>query len=101
MNTAELVSIVVEKANVTKKEAAAVVKSLTRIIHESLKKHGEIKIARLGTFRVLAMKARNGANPRTLDKMIIPAMKLPRFRAAKALKDAVKGVETKSGKKKK
>jgi nucleoid DNA-binding protein len=47
------------------------------------------------------MKARNGVNPRTLGKMKIPAMKLPRFRAAKALNDAVKGVETKSGKKKK
>ncbi len=101
MNTAELVSIVVEKANVTKKEAAAVVKSLTRIIHESLKKHGEIRIAGLGTFRVLDLKARNGVNPRTLGKMKIPAMKSPRFRAAKALKDAVKGVEKKSGKNKK
>ncbi len=101
MNTAELVSIVVEKANVTKKVAAAVVKSITGAIHESLKKHGEIKIAGLGTFKVLAMKARNGVNPRTLRKMKIPAMKLPRFRAAKALKDAVKGVEKKSGKKKK
>jgi DNA-binding protein HU-beta len=101
MNTAELVSIVVEKANVTKKVAAAVVQSITGAIHESLKKHGEIKISGLGTFKVLAMKARNGVNPRTLRKMQIPAMKLPRFRAAKALKDAVKGVETKSGKKKK
>jgi len=101
MNTAELVSTVVEKANVTKKVAAEVVKSLTRIIHESLKKHGEIKISGLGTFWVLDLKARNGVNPRTLGKMKIPAMKLPRFRAAKALKETVKGVETKSGKKKK
>ena len=101
MNTAELVSIVVEKANVTKKVAAAVVKSITGAIHESLKRHGEIRIAGLGTFKVLAMKARNGVNPRTLRKMKIPAMKLPRFRAAKALKETVKGVETKSGKKKK
>jgi hypothetical protein len=50
---------------------------------------------------VLELKARNGVNPRTLRKMKIPAMKLLRFRAAKSLKDAVKGVETKSGKKKK
>ena len=101
MNTPEVVSSVAENANLSKKEATAVVKSLTRIIHESLKKHGEIRIAGLGTFWVLELKARNGVNPRTLRKMKIPAMKLPRFRAAKALKDAVKGVETKSGKKKK
>jgi DNA-binding protein HU-beta len=101
MNTAELVSSVVEKANVTKKEAVAVVKSITGVIHESLKRHGEIRISGLGTFWVLKMKARNGVNPRTLGKMKISAMKLPRFRAAKALKAAVKGVEKKSGKKSK
>ena len=101
MNTPEVVSSVAENANLSKKVATAVVKSLTRIIHESLKKHGEIRIAGLGTFWVLDMKTRNGVNPRTLGKMKIPAMKLPRFRAARALKDAVKGVETKSGKKKK
>jgi len=99
MNTAELVSSVAENANLSKIEAAAVVKSITGAIHESLQKHGEIRIAGLGTFKVLEMKARNGVNPRTLGKMKIPAMKSPRFRAAKALKDAVKGVEKKSGKK--
>ena len=101
MNTAELVFSVAENANVTKKVAAAVVEALTGVIHESLKKYGEIRIVGLGTFWVLDMKTRNGVNPRTLGKMQIPAMKLPRFRAAKALKDAVKGVEKKSGKKKK
>jgi len=101
MNTPEVVSSVAENANLSKKEVTAVVKSLTRIIHESLEKHGEIRIAGLGTFWVLELKARNGVNPRTLGKMKIPAMKLPRFRPAKALKETVKGVETKSGKKKK
>ncbi len=101
MNTPEVVSSVAENANLSKKVATAVVKSLTRIIHESLKKHGEIRIPGLGTFWVLDLKARNGVNPRTLGKMKIPAMKLPRFRAAKALKETVKGVETKSGKKQK
>ncbi len=100
MNTPEVVSSVAENANLSKKEATAVVKSLTRIIHESLKKHGEIRIAGLGTFKVLEMKERNGVNPRTLGKMKIPAMQSPRFRPAKALKVAVKGAETKSGKKK-
>ncbi len=101
MNTAELVSSVAKNANVTKKVAAVVVKSITGAIHESLKKHREIRIAGLGTFKVLEMKARNGVNPQTLGKMKIPAMKSPRFRAAKALKEAVKGVEKKSGQKKK
>jgi DNA-binding protein HU-beta len=90
MTTTELVSRVAKKTNVTRKVAAAMVQSLTATIHESLKTRGEIRILGLGTFWVLEMKARNGANPRTLSKMRIPAMKLPRFRAAKALKDAVK-----------
>jgi DNA-binding protein HU-beta len=100
MNTAELVSSVVKNADVTKKVAAAAVKAITGAIHESLKKAGEIRIAGLGTFWVLDLKARNGVNPRTLRKMKIPAMKLPRFRAAKSLKEAVKGGAMKSDKKK-
>ena len=66
MNTPEVVSSVAENANLSKKEATAVVKSLTRIIHESLKKHGEIRIAGLGTFRVLELEGkewRESSNP--------------------------------------
>ena len=58
MNTPEVVSSVAENANLSKKEATAVVKSLTRIIHESLKKHGEIRIAGLGTFWVLELEGK-------------------------------------------
>jgi len=93
MTTTELVSRVAKKANITRHVAAAVVKSLTAAILESLKKNGEIRISGLGTFRVFEMKARNGVHPRTLDKMNIPATKSPRFRAAKALRDAVKAGE--------
>ena len=66
MNTAELVSSVAENANVTKKVATAVVKSITGAIHESLKKHGEIRIAGLGTFWVLGYEGkewRESSNP--------------------------------------
>jgi len=89
MTTTELVSRVAKKAKITRNVAAAVVKSLTAAIHESLKKNGEIRISGLGTFRIFERKARNGVHPRTLDRMNIPAMKSPRFRAAKALRDSI------------
>jgi nucleoid DNA-binding protein len=90
MTMTELVSRVAKKANVTRKVAAAMVKSLTAAIHESLKKVGAIRIAGLGTFRAVEKKARSGVHPRTREKINIPAVKSPRFLASKALKDAVK-----------
>ena len=66
MNTPELVSSVAENANLSRKVAAKVVRSFTRIIHESLKKHGEVKIAGLGAFQGLRAEGkewRESSNP--------------------------------------
>jgi nucleoid DNA-binding protein len=93
MTTSELVSRSAKKAKVTRNVAAAVVRSLTAVIHEYLKKDGEIRIAGLGTFRAVERKARSGVNPRTREKINIPAVMLPRFLASKALKGAVKAGE--------
>jgi DNA-binding protein HU-beta len=93
MTKAELVSVVAKQSNITKKAAESVLKSFTGAIHESLRKNGEIRISNLGTFRILERKARTGVNPRTKARMQIPAVKLHRFRAAKALRDAVKAGE--------
>jgi DNA-binding protein HU-beta len=90
MTTTELVSRIAKKAGVTKKVAAVVARSLTAVIHESLTKDGQIKIAGIGTFRVVERKARSGVNPRTREKINIPALTLPRFMASKALKEAIK-----------
>jgi len=60
-------------------------------IHDSLKKKdGKIRIADLGTFRVIKKKARTGVNPQTKQKIKIPAAKVPRFSASRALREAVK-----------
>ncbi len=101
MTKDELVSQIAEQADLTKKTAESFLKSLIRIIHDSLKKSGEIKITGLGRFRVLQLKARIGVHPRTLKKINIPASKIPRFSAAQALREAVKGLEKKTEKKKK
>ena len=99
MTMAELVSKVVEQSDLNKKTTETVLMSIIGGIHDSLKTSGEIRIADLGTFKVLERKERDGVNPRTGDKMTIPAMRVPTFRAAKALKEAAKGPENKSGKK--
>src|SRR5271169_5274655 len=69
--------------------------SLVKTLQDTLKKAGSIRIDGLGTFGVAHRKARNGVNPQTKAKIKIPASKAPKFRAAKALKDAVKGVAKK------
>lgn len=100
MTKAELVSYVAKEANLTKKSAEAALKSLIEAIGQALKKGAEIRVSSLGTFRVVKRKARAGVNPQTKAKIKIPAKKAPAFRAAKALKDAVKGTAKKPGKKK-
>jgi len=90
MTKDELVSQVAEQSNLTKKTTEAVLKSLIGAVHQALKDKGEVRIDSLGTFKVAERKARNGVNPRTGAKMTIPAMRVPAFRAAKALKEAVR-----------
>ena len=63
-----------------------VVESITK----TLQQDGEVSIAGLGIFSVKQRAARQARNPRTGATVAVPAMKVPKFRAAKALKDAVK-----------
>ena len=90
MTKPEIIAYVSEQADISKRTAATVLDSLVGAIHESLKDKGKIKIASLGTFRVLDLDARRGVNPRTGEEMTIPAMRVPRFTPAKALKEAVR-----------
>lgn len=99
MTKAELVQKLAEEAKVTKKVAGEMLTSLVKTLQYELKKAGKIRIDGLGTFAVVDRKARNGVNPQTRAKIKIPASKAPAFRAAKSLKDAVKGVAKKAGKK--
>ena len=97
MTKSELVARIAQSAGITKKAAAAALNSIVTAVYESLKKvDGKLRISNLGTFSVTKRKARDGSNPRTGKKIRIPAMKVPRFSASKALKEAAKV----SGKKK-
>ncbi len=91
MTKAELVARIAGEAGLPKKTADSVLKALVGAIHQSLKSQGgQIRISELGTFVVAERKARKGVNPQTKKKIKIPASKVPRFRAAKALKEAAK-----------
>ncbi len=100
MTKVELVAQIAKESSITKKKAEAAFKSVIEAIGKALMKDSEIRIGSLGTFRVRKRKARTGVNPRTKAKIKIPATKAPAFRAAKALKDGVKGTPKKSGTKK-
>jgi predicted GIY-YIG superfamily endonuclease/nucleoid DNA-binding protein len=101
MTKAELVSKLAEDTKVTKKVATAMLDLLVQTLQTTLKEGGKIRIDGLGTFAVADRKARTGVNPQTKAKIKIPATKAPVFRAAKALKEAVKPVAKKAGKKSK
>ena len=95
MTKKELVAKLAEDTKVTKKVAAAMLNALLKTLQAGLKDGGKIRIDGLGTFAVVDRKARAGVNPRTKAKIKIPATKAPVFRAAKALKEAVKPISQK------
>ena len=89
MNRTELVAAVAEKAELTKKDAEKAVKAFTDAVAEELKKGGKVQLVGFGTFEVSKRSAREGRNPQTGQTMKIEACKAPKFKAGKALKDAV------------
>ena len=90
MNKAGIVDAVHGILGGTKVQAEQAVETMLNSIVESLKKGEEVSIAGLGIFSVKQRAARDARNPRTGETIKVAAMKVPKFRAAKALKDAVK-----------
>jgi DNA-binding protein HU-beta len=90
MNKASIVDAVHAVLGGTKVQAEQAVELMLNSIIDSLKKGQEVSIAGLGIFSVKERAARDARNPRTGETIKVAAMKVPKFRAAKALKDAVK-----------
>ncbi|MCR4797396.1 MAG: HU family DNA-binding protein [Lachnospiraceae bacterium] len=89
MNKTELVAAIAAKADLSKKDAEAALKAFTDVVTAQLKKGDKIQLVGFGTFEVSKRAARTGRNPRTGENMKIAASKAPKFKAGKALKDAV------------
>lgn len=90
MNKQALAELVHEKIGGTKVQAEEVVQSIIDAIVSTLKKGDEVSIAGLGIFSAKERPARTARNPKTGETVQVAATKVPKFRAAKALKDAVK-----------
>ena len=90
MNRSSLVDAVHQVLGGTKVQAEQAVDTIINSIVASLKKGDEVSISGLGIFSAKLRAARQARNPRTGEAISVPAMKVPKFRAAKALKDAVK-----------
>lgn len=89
MNKQELIDGVAKKAGLTKTDTAKALEAFIEVVATALKKGGDVRITNFGTFAVTKRAATTGRNPRTGDKIKIPASKQPKFRAGKGLKDIV------------
>ncbi|MEK7173859.1 MAG: HU family DNA-binding protein [Patescibacteria group bacterium] len=90
MNKANIADAVFEKIGGTKKAAEDAVETVFDFITNSLKKGEDISVAGFGVFVVKQRAAREARNPRTGETVHVPATTVPKFRAGKSLKDAVK-----------
>lgn len=90
MNKKELVAAIAEKAEITKTNAETALNAMVEAISTELANGGEVALAGLGKFVIRERAARTGRNPQTGETIEIAASKVPAFKAAKALKDAVK-----------
>ena len=89
MNKTELVAAVAEAAELSKKDAEKALKAFVDVVAEELRKGEKVQLVGFGTFEVSERAAREGRNPQTGEAMNIAACKAPKFKAGKALKDAV------------
>ncbi|HZS43269.1 MAG TPA: HU family DNA-binding protein [Candidatus Paceibacterota bacterium] len=90
MNKAGIVEAIQQVLGGTRVQAEKVMDTVIDSIVNTLKKGEEVSISGLGIFVAKQRAARTARNPRTGESIQVAAMRVPKFRAAKALKDAVK-----------
>jgi DNA-binding protein HU-beta len=92
MNKAELVTRIAEKVGISKKQAEDVIETYVDIVMQTLKEGGEVTIAGFGSFMAKQRAGRMGVNPQNpTEKIQIPPVIVPKFKAGKSLKDILKG----------
>lgn len=85
MNKTELVSAIADKAGLSKADSKAALEAALEAISGALKKEDKVQLLGFGTFAVTEKPAREGINPRTKEKIQIPARKVVKFKAADLL----------------
>lgn len=91
INKAEIVEQIQDATGSTKADAERAMEAVIDSIVKALASGDKVSIAGLGIFDTKMRKARTARNPRTGEPIEVPAMRVPKFRAAKALKEAVRG----------
>jgi DNA-binding protein HU-beta len=89
VNKNDLVAAVADSADLSKADATKAVDSVFDAITSALKSGTEVRLVGFGTFAISERAESEGRNPRTGEKIKIPASRLPKFKPGKALKDAV------------
>jgi DNA-binding protein HU-beta len=89
MNKGELVDAIASKAEVTKKEADAILGAMIDAIMEAVSTGNKVTLVGFGTFEPRDRQAREGRNPRTGKTLTIPATTVPAFSAGKLFKEKV------------
>ena len=89
MNKTELVAMMAQKSNMTKKDTESALNAFVESVTETLKKGDKVSLVGFGTFETRKRAERNGINPQTKKTIKIPATNAPAFKAGKALKESV------------
>jgi len=91
MSKQDIINAIADASGITKRSAAQALDAFTTLVTKELKKGTSVTVTGFGTFRVSKRAARTGVNPRNPSQRIsIPAMRVPSFKAGKTLKDAVR-----------
>jgi DNA-binding protein HU-beta len=93
MNKSELIDSLSEETTFSKKDVARVLESLTRIVERTLKKGEKVSITGFGSFWISNRPARKGINPSTKERINLPAVNVPRFKAGKNLREVVRSIK--------
>ncbi|KIX85328.1 HU family DNA-binding protein [Vermiphilus pyriformis] len=96
MNKSELINSLSEETMFNKKDISRVLDSLTRIIERTLKKGEKVSITGFGSFWLSFRPARIGINPTNKQKITLKEVHVPRFKAGKNLREAVRTVKSRS-----
>ena len=91
MNKSELTEQVAVRAELAREDAARAIDAFWGVVAETLSSGGEVSLSGFGRFHVGERSARAGVNPRTGERIAIPASRVPRFTAGSALRGAVRG----------
>lgn len=90
MNKADLLNSMSEKSGLLKKDTEKALAGLISSIEEALENGDKVQLVGFGTFEVKTRSERKGRNPQTMQEMVIPATKVPVFKAGKEFRERVK-----------